>query len=391
MSEGLMNECKNVAEAIVSISENAGGTGVFMSEICNVLPSEYARYHLLTCSSEDDPDLPLDCRVDAVKLRGIGSDGLGLKKGHVFSSLSGMDADQRLDLVHLHGIWLGFCHDVTGWALLQGRPLVVSPHGMLEPWALNHKKWKKRLAWWLYQKNDLMRARAFHACSEQEANSIRELGFRQPIAVIPNGVVLPKLKVEEAKVRDETKTALFLSRINPKKGLPMLLDAWAKLSPSGWRLVIAGNDDSNHLPTVQAKVLESGLEGQVEITGPLFGTEKESAFLNADLFVLPSYSENFGIVVTEALSYRVPVLTTKGCPWKELEEHACGWWVEPTPAGTTKGLERALSTSPEDLRLMGERGRKLVEDKYQWPSIGRDMNRFYKWLLGDGYKPEFVV
>jgi glycosyltransferase involved in cell wall biosynthesis len=171
----------------------------------------------------------------------------------------------------------------------------------------------------------------------------------------------------------------------------MLLDAWKKLAPVGWRLVIAGNDDSNHLPVLERKIAELELSGQVELVGPLFGDAKEQAYLNGDLFVLPSYSENFGIVVTEALGYQMPVLTTTGCPWKELATERCGWWVEPTPAGIEQGLKAALATSDQERLEMGVRGRELVKQKYLWPAIAEDMSDFYQWLLGKGDQPDFVV
>jgi glycosyltransferase involved in cell wall biosynthesis len=276
---------------------------------------------------------------------------------------------------------------------------------MLEPWAINNSKWKKKLAWALYQKRDLQRATAFHATALSEAESIRRLGFKQPIAVIPNGIVLPKanesslLDASRSLLGDEKdrtqnrklRTALFLSRIDPKKGLPMLLDAWEQLAPEGWRLVIAGNDDSNHLPVLERQIAELGISEQVEIVGPLFGEEKRQAYLNADLFVLPSYSENFGIVVTEALGYKVPVLTTTGCPWQELQAERCGWWVDPTPTGVAQGLKVALETSDAERQEMGERGRKLVEQRYLWPTIAQNMDEFYQWLLGQADKPDFVI
>lgn len=171
----------------------------------------------------------------------------------------------------------------------------------------------------------------------------------------------------------------------------MLLDAWAKVAPADWRLVIAGNDDSNHLPVVERKIRELGLSDRVTIAGPLFGEAKEAAYRNADLFVLPSYSENFGIVVAEALGYGVPVLTTFGCPWQELQTHNCGWWVEPTPTGIEVGLNQALRTKNEELSTMGWRGRRLVEEKYQWPGIAERMKEFYEWILHSGKQPDFVV
>ena len=182
-----------------------------------------------------------------------------------------------------------------------------------------------------------------------------------------------------------------MSRINPKKGLPMLLDAWAKVAPADWRLVIAGNDDSNHLSVVERKIRELRLADKVSVAGPLFGEAQETAYRNADLFVLPSYSENFGIVVAEALGYGIPVLTTTGCPWQELQKHNCGWWVEPSPAGIEAGLSEALCIKNEELSSMGVRGRKLVEEKYQWPGIAERMLVFYEWIRNGGKQPNFVV
>jgi glycosyltransferase involved in cell wall biosynthesis len=387
----------SVVEAIASISKYAGGTGMFMSDICHFLPDALGEPSLLTGTWAGVPDLPIDSRVHVEKViarRHLFSRSLKPGRQDTIAAFQRIDTEMSIDVVHLHGIWLDFCRDAAIWSRLNERCFVVSPHGMLEPWALNHKKWKKKLAYALYQKQDLQQARAFHACSVQEAESIRNLGFKQPIAVIPNGVQLPDLPTEKLKLNKletEKKTALFLSRIHPKKGLPMLLNAWKQLAPIDWRLVIAGNDDGGYVPALEALIESLGLLDQVEFVGPLFGEAKEEAYLNADLFVLPSYSENFGIVVTEALGYQVPVLTTTGCPWQELETENCGWWVEPTPEGIEQGLKAALATSDAERREMGQRGRELVENRYLWPAIASNMSVFYHWLLEGGRKPDFVV
>jgi glycosyltransferase involved in cell wall biosynthesis len=398
----------NVLHAIPGLSIHAGGPSRSVSELCAHLAEKVDNVSLVR-KRGDDEEITLNSGIQ---------DGYFIPENR---TLILKETSTIFDICHSHAIWLPFSHEFTRYALENSIPFVVSSRGMLEPWALNHSKWKKKLAWVVYQNRDLQRATAFHATALSEAESIRRLGFKQPIAVIPNGVELPNLP-EAVRRRSEVglpwrsdaktggqlalakrsvdlrsdkhvgkKTALFLSRINPKKGLPMLLDVWANIALKDWRLVIAGNDDSNHLTEVEGKIRQHGLQEVVEITGPLFGTDKEKAFRNADLFVLPSYSENFGIVVTEALAYEVPVLTTKGCPWQELETRNCGWWVDPTHEGIEMGLRQAFSTPDDELAAMGVRGRTLVEENYLWPAIAEKMMEFYEWILHEGTKPDFVV
>lgn len=384
---------RHIIHCVPSLGEKGGGPPRSVSQLCNELCCQEMNVGVVTAKYEDDPMVYLDPKIEVTQLDGRGS-GCGRLRGAGFgAALTNRNLKVPISLIHQHGLWLRSSHESVAFASKRNIPLVLAARGMLEPWAINNSKWKKKLAWMLYQKKDLKRVTAFHATAESEAESIRRLGFKQPIAVIPNGVELPELNqssVINHQISDK-KTALFLSRINPKKGLPMLLDVWRKLAPENWRLVIAGNDDSNHLPVLERKIAELGLSDQVEIVGPLFGVDKEAAFHNADLFVLPSYSENFGIVVTEALGYHVPVLTTTGCPWQELETHDCGWWVDPTPEGVLAGLQQALMATPDRLSEMGMRGRKLVEEKYQWPGIAERMAAFYEWLINGGKQPEFVV
>ena len=383
-----------IIHTVPSLGESGGGPPRSVSQLCNALCRQESSIGIVTAVESNDPIVPLDARIQLTTLEGRSTSFCDrLRAADFGGALDRIDQSIPISAVHQHGIWLRSSHEVIQFAHENKLPLIVAPRGMLEPWAINYKKWKKKLAWMLYQKRDLSRVTAFHATSHSEAESIRRLGFKQPVAVIPNGVQLPEaIDYEGGKVgrlEGDRKTALFLSRINPKKGLPMLLDAWKKLAPDNWLLVIAGNDDSNHLPVLERKIEELGLSEQVKLVGPLFGEAKEQAYLNADLFLLPSYSENFGIVVTEALSYQLPVLTTTSCPWHELESECCGWWVEPTPEGIESGLIRAFTVSDTERREMGVRGRALVERRYLWPAIAQNMLIFYDWLIRGGEQPEF--
>ena len=376
-----------------TVDRDAGGIARSTKQLANALAALEQNVTLFYPQPEDPVD-GLD-EVSAVMHCSVPLQAVSPRRRLRRALETGVFSRVRGDVSVLYhsGIWLPYSHVVLNFGYRNCLPTVVAPRGMLEPWAIKNSKWKKILAWGLYQKRDLQRVSAFHATALSEAESIRRLGFKQPIAVIPNGVELPTLHQSSVigNRSSNKKTALFLSRINPKKGLPLLLDAWAKLSPARWRLVIAGNDNEGHTRQLIAQAARLGLDDVVEFVGPLFGDEKEAAYRNADFFVLPSYSENFGIVVTEALGYQLPVLTTTSCPWQELETEQCGWWVDPTPEGVEAGLKSALEASDVERREMGLRGRELVKRKYLWPAIASDMARFYQWLLGNGDKPDFVI
>jgi len=294
------------------------------------------------------------------------------------------------DLIHDHGVWLHNNRRVAAHAKAHGIARIVSPRGMLEPWALNHKKWKKRLAWWLYQRADLRSATALHATAQSEAEQLRKLGFKQRIILAPNGVDEVKaeaLKVEcptgqpdSLSIQDSPRTALFLSRIHPKKGLPLLVNAWSRLRPQGWRMRIVGPDEGGHRREVENLVAQAGLAEEWVFEGALDGEAKWSRYREADLFILPTYSENFGICVAEALASGIPVITTTGTPWDGLTEHRCGWWVSPDAEALAEALNAAMATSPEELRAMGERGKAWMSRDFSWSSIAAQMAAAYQDL-----------
>jgi glycosyltransferase involved in cell wall biosynthesis len=295
-----------------------------------------------------------------------------------------------LDILHNHGMWQ-FNALYPGWAAKKGNvPYVVSPRGSFSKWAMQHGSKAKKLFWPLMQKPALAGAACFHATSDAEYTEIRGLGFKQPVAVIPNGIDIPKIETTE---HGTIKRLLFLGRIHPKKGLDLLLPTWRALQDHHreWQLVIVGSDSGFHGSTGylgQMRRLAEDLQlERIEFAGELTGREKMNAYRSADLFVLPTYSENFGVSVAEALAAATPVVVTKGAPWAGLETHGAGWWCDVGIDSLTATLEKALALSSAELKVMGRRGRAWMEDEYSWNRVACMMDLTYKWLRGTEAEP----
>jgi glycosyltransferase involved in cell wall biosynthesis len=287
-------------------------------------------------------------------------------------------------LIHLHGLWQYPSIAVLNWARRTGNPYIVSPHGMLEPWALQQSRFRKKLARFFFQEACLRKAACLRATSSLEARSIRLAGIEHPIALIPNGVVLPSISDDPQVInhRSKRRRVLFLSRIHPKKGLLNLARAWHAIRPAGWELLIVGPDEGGHLAEVRAAARAFGLEGQICFRDEVMGAAKIQCYQEADLFVLPSYSENFGMAVAEALSHKMPVITTRATPWEELESYRCGWWIEVGVAPLVTALREAMALNDLERREMGARGRQLIEDHYTWAPLARKLCAVYDWMRG---------
>lgn len=222
----------------------------------------------------------------------------------------------KFDVVHLHGIWPPFLHRFVVAARRQRVPIVWSLHGMLSPWAMKFKWWKKALPWLLWQKRDLTAAAILHVTSEKESDWVRACGFKSRIVNIPLGTDMPE---PPAVRRHEKKTLLFVGRINPVKGLENLIQAWKFAQCDDWKLRLVGTDEAKYTAKLVTLAQSLSLQSSVEFPGPKFGKDLDAEYQNADAFVLPSFTENFGGVVVDALAWGLPVITSKGTPWREVE------------------------------------------------------------------------
>tara|TARA_R110002049_G_scaffold261136_2_gene437242 strand:+ start:5153 stop:6313 length:1161 start_codon:yes stop_codon:yes gene_type:complete len=299
----------------------------------------------------------------------------------------------KTDLFHGQAIWDLPVHQMAKVARRFNVPYLITPRGMLEPWSLQQKWFKKQFALKLYQFKDLKLATCLHATASMEAESIRSLGLTNPIAVIPNGIPLEDFESKNFDTYKASKKILFLSRIHPKKGIEVLIEAWSQLPltrTQDWSIDIIGNGESTYIATLQKSITKKGLSHSIQIKAPLDGREKMEAYQNAQLFVLPTYSENFGVVVAEALACGTPVITTKGAPWKDLETHNCGWWINVGVEPLTSTLNEALQMPEEQWVLMGKNSRQLIQIKYSMQAVAEQMYELYRWLLNKREKPTFV-
>jgi len=390
-----------VCHVVASVNRNIGGPAVSVPRLTSALAARGLAMHLATLDYEEHgPQTPAP-----------GVQVSSLPAGPVTRALRGWSpelqrhlqgvAQSGVDVIHNHGLWMFPNLYARQAAVASAVPLVISPRGMVEQWSLGRSRWKKWLVWHAFERANLHRAALFHATSQAEADSIRALGLRQPIAVIPNGIEIPAESATVSRALLEEKFPelrgrrwlVFLSRLHPKKGVLELLRVWQRLRAEfpDWQLVLAGPSLDGYDATVRAAVHELRLADCVTLPGMLAGDLKESAWSGAELYVLPTYSENFGVAVAEALAHGVPALTTHGAPWRGLAEHGCGWWIDMTEAELAAALAAALRLPADERRAMGARGRAWMARDFSWAGIAAQMESAYAHLLGHGPRPGCVL
>jgi glycosyltransferase involved in cell wall biosynthesis len=321
------------------------------------------------------------------------------------SHLAGALVGANLDILSTHGLWKYCSLASLRWHHRMRRPYVVHPHGMLEPWALQNSKLKKRIAAMLYEDRHLREAACLRALCDAEAQSIRAYGLHNPICVIPNGVDLPAERTDSAfmaqdselsRVAEDKKLLLYLGRLHPKKNVANLIRAWKQTVDSNssaleqWVLAIAGWDQNGYEGELKKLVSECGLADSVRFLGPLFGPQKEAAYRACDAFVLPSLSEGLPMTVLEAWAYAKPIVMTPECNLPEGFAAEAALQIGTEPEQISAGLKRLTEMTDADRKATGHRGRALVATKFSWPQIGEQMRAVYDWLVGGGPVPETV-
>ena len=360
MTRHLDERFGGIASSLPRFSQAITDTGRFSSQL------------VVLCGDEEvfPSSIPADAvhRFPAGRLRWATSSRLNRALGKLIESAA---------IVHIHGLWDE--HAVISSRLCQslGTPYIVSAHGMLEPWALNNRKWKKRAYLALIESRVLRGATGLRALTTAEGADYRNLALDNPIAVVPNGIDLPE-RNSPSQFLDAypglrgLNLILFLGRIHPKKGIDLLCRAWARLQrkfPHA-HLVVSGPDQEQTLGSLVRLTGELGIKDRVTFTGMLRGSMKWSALSAASIFVLPSRSEGFSIAILEALGSGLPVIATRQCHFPGIADTGSGWEIEPSEEQLTDCLSRALDLGGDRLKERGRSGRELIAREYTWPRIG---------------------
>lgn len=374
-----------VVHVVSHISRRAAGVGEVVRELAKAQAGLGLDVSIVTLrDSWFAQDVPNDPFVRVLGARPLGPFRVGYS-----ASLEAMirgECEQG-SIIHSHGVWMYPQLAARRAAERTGTPLVVSPHGMLEGWALENGSSLKGIAWACWEGAAFHRAAMVHVTSAAEAESVKKVTANKNIVVIPPGIHAPALVTEEERrsllnrigALGGRRVLLFLSRLHRVKGLDLLIGAWGKLAMEfrDWKLVIAGPESDGSGGKAQTEIRNAGLSESVVFTGEASRLDCRVLLDLADVFVLPTRSENFGMVVAESLAAGRPVLTTTETPWGEIESIGCGWIVSPELEDVTEGLKCAMSLPTAQLRAMGETGRRWVTERFTWRSTAERMVESY--------------
>jgi len=354
--------------AVTTVVRDAGRLGGGMASVARPLHTALTR--LGANASFVSGNEPADATNSSVVVTLRGEGLRGLPPGFMNSA------------VHIHGIWTIFEYRAWREARRRGGRIVISPHGALEPWAFRHKRAKKTIAWWAYQKRILQDADLLIVNSEQERRALRDLGLGRPIATIPNGVDVEGLSRAPTHELPRDKIVLFFSRLDPKKGILDLIEAWgALLDRNGHSLHIQGYGEPAYAAVVAERIRQAGEGSGITLLPPVFGTARWAAYERGSVFVLPTYSENFGITVAEALMAGLPVITTRATPWGDLASEGLGWIIDNDATQLRDALQAAVRLTDTQLASMRAKARAYAASHFAWDVIAARYIETYEWLL----------
>jgi glycosyltransferase involved in cell wall biosynthesis len=303
----------------------------------------------------------------------------------VSAGLAAAIANTKAEVIHHHSLWLRTLHYSRRAAAQNGVPLVISPRGMMSPWAWTHHAWRKRVARAIVHPGALEHASGWHVTSAGEQQEVRDLGYRQPSCMAPNAVDAPTPQ-ETATAADywhqacpETAsrpTALFYGRLHQKKRVLELLDLWLEQAPANWLLLVVGMPEQYTPEMIESYVQRMSAAGRVRAFS---GLGRPAPYAIASVFLLPSHNENFGLTIAEAMAHGVPTLVTDTTPWHAINTEQVGWCVPWESFGTT--LHNLVHLPPRSLREMGERARTWVLSEYSWDRTAATLTSFYASLV----------
>lgn len=277
---------------------------------------------------------------------------------------------------------------------------VVSIRGSLYPWSLSQGKLRKKIAWFLFQKKSLQSASLVHVTCADEYNAVRELGITSPIAIVPHGInyddyqKLPPKQVcfEHLNLCKEKKYVLFMSRLHKKKGLDILLDVWVELVKyfPNWCLLVAGPDYSNYTQKINAIVSKNRIPDNIKVLGMLTGYDKQAVLGASNIFTLPSYTENFGVVIGEAMAAGLPTITTTGVPWSEINSWNCGQQIELSNENLFNSMKSIMGQDDNSLNIMSKNAKSLIKNNYSWSTQAEKFGQALNYVVHSEPAPGVV-
>ncbi len=378
---------------IENLSDEYGGPAVSLPCLLNSLRNEKSIDSVIYSISLSDSEV--NSKIQEYELSWKVAPLSGWKKLMFSNSLKkSVNNDVRDgDVIFLNNLWNYPAILAYQVAKAKGAPLIVSVRGSLFDWSLQQGKIRKKIAWILFQRRILQDARVIHVTSEDEYLAVRKLGISTPVALIPHGIDFlnhtSEIDCEIAKANLSLSTSkryfLFMSRLHKKKGLDALLKVWSKINHlhPEWELLIAGPDYGNFVDNI------SEVE-QTKYLGMLKGSDKANVLSASSFFVLPTHSENFGVVIGEALSAGLPVITTRNAPWGEIESFDCGHLTTLCESDLEKSLRSYLELDKSTLVAKGRRGRDLIRKSYSWEKQAHKFSAVLKLIDQDLTSLDFV-